>query len=172
MASFRVKATGVKEFIDEANRAIAEITSQTIMDNLGRMARDIIFRRVKSGKGVADDQDTETTQTTLLPLRPSYIKYRSKLAALGSFASARKSNLTLTGQMLDSIEVEARRNGFTLKIPESLREDGKDTNANVAKYVRDGGRPFFQLTVKEQTILFRELEKKLRAELSRKLGRR
>jgi hypothetical protein len=167
--TFKVTIKGQEKLFSDIEKALNKSLQLVVMNNLGKMARDIIYRRTKAGKGVNSDTVELPKQVTLKPLTPGYIKYRSKLAKLGSDASARRSNLTLTGQMLDAIEVEAKRNGFVLTINNNSRTDGKSTNQEVAGYASKA-RPFFALTDKEQKVLFRELETKLREELKKSLG--
>lgn len=95
--------------------------------------------------------------------------------ALGEFGTPTKSNLTFTGQMLDSITIGARDGVFTLTIPPSPRTDGK-TNKQVAEFhskqrrffnangnlVTIPKRAFFALTEGELRILTRELESIIR----------
>lgn len=169
--TFQVKAKGSREYFEKVKRALNDAVKISVMKNLGKTARELVYNRTKSGYGVNDDEDQRPDKTKLLRLSPSYIKLRSKFSdLLGPGGKPRKSNLTFTGQMLDSIEVEARRNGFTLKIPNTVRDDNAATNAWVADQVRKYGRPFFALTAAEQVVLFRILEKSLRDELKKILG--
>jgi phage gpG-like protein len=91
---------------------------------------------------------------------------------LGEFGKPEKSNLTLSGQMLDAIMMSATEDGFKLVIANTRRRGSKLTNAQVADYVQNGGtytngngkvvripaRPFFALTAGEIRIITRELE--------------
>lgn len=82
---------------------------------------------------------------------------------LGAFGRPGKSNLTLTGQMLDSMAIVADGVGFKLYIPATARVDADGnpselTNKQVAEYVSLLGRPFLALTDGEVRILSQELE--------------
>lgn len=169
---FKVKITGLDQILKDIQKALNETVKLSVMKNLGKLARQIIYKRTKSGYGVSDDHDPEPAKIRLAALSKPYIKYRSKLAKLGTEGKPGKSNLTLTGQMLDSIDVEGRRNGFSLKIKDNVRNGSTLTNRKVSEHVADNGRPFFALTAQEQVTLFREMEKTLRAELKRSLGSR
>lgn len=172
MAS-RLKVTGLKEFEKEYIRSLTTVFNRTYFLSLARRARDLIYARVKSGMGVDNDQDSAPVKIRLFPLSPKYVKIRSRLQEAGRLGRAArlgttpgKSNLTLTGQMLESIAIDDLPSGFRLTIPESDRDDGK-TNADVALYVSNAGRPFFALTDQEQLILFRQIEKDVRNALRR-----
>lgn len=168
---FRVKITGFDPIIKKVEQALSNTVRQTVMKNLGREARDLVYKRTKDGYGVSSDKDPDPIKVRLASLSPKYVKYRSKLAELGKFGRPGKSNLTLTGQLLDAIKVESRRNGFALEISKDLRKNSELSNEQVGEYVSENGRPFFALTLAEQTVLFRNLEKLLREELKRTLGR-
>lgn len=220
---------GLEKFLNKIEKLGHSLTSPKVTQRLARKCREIVWRRVKSGKGVnADNKEADATSSEkLAPLSKSYIEYRrgvsffrtlkngkvvrfgneqtgfntertgfsgkinkkggyskgarSKIRftkafrfqkpSLGEFGRPAKSNLTLTGAMLDSITLEYDDGGFRLYIPNSMRPDGK-TNAQVAKYVSNGGsytngngkkvtipaRPFFALTKGELRILTRELD--------------
>ncbi len=62
---------------------------------------------------------------------------------LSDATSPTKSNLTLTGQMLDSLTASASEGSVSIKASGS-RNDGK-TNEDVAGYAEDGGRRFLDL---------------------------
>lgn len=62
---------------------------------------------------------------------------------LSDATSPTKSNLTLTGQMLDSLTARASEGSVSIKASGS-RNDGK-TNEDVAGYAEDGGRRFLDL---------------------------
>jgi hypothetical protein len=73
----------------------------------------------------------------------------------GEFGSPRRSNLTLTGQMLNAIKYSSDGKGFKLYIDNNSREKDNNTNAQIASYVRKK-RPFFALTGGEQRILLKQ----------------
>lgn len=62
---------------------------------------------------------------------------------LSDATSPTKSNLTLTGQLLDSLTVEAGQ-GQALVTVEGIRDDGQ-SNKEVARKVQEEGRPFLDL---------------------------
>lgn len=212
----------IEQFTEALKQLGRQINNAGVNARLARKCKEIIYRRVKNGKGVtsykSDPENTE--QATLAPLSKSYIDYRKGLAiffttplgnvvrisgtkkvvsyvtrgrgrravtarqtrkvrtgnitapTLGEFGRPEKSNLTLTGQMLNDIVLSASDTGFQLRIGDKRRKGSNLTNAEVADYVQKGGsytngngkrvvipaRPFFALTAGEIRILTRELE--------------
>lgn len=165
-------------------KAIETIISRQFRMQLGTIAREIIYRRTKSGYGVASDEGAVSQQRRLLPLSKSYTDFRKGEVAfftrngkvipytpkikpkLGRFGSPSRSNLTFTGDMLESLQVELTAQGFVIAVPDTKRQDGK-TNAQVARYASQA-RPFLALTEQEVFILEREIENKLR-EVTRRI---
>lgn len=86
------------------------------------------------------------------------VRFKAKgLPVMSELTNPKKSNLTLTGQMLSAIR--GIRNGtkfiFTFA---GTRDDGK-TNSQIAQYARENGRPFFSLSKSEQNGLQRKISK-------------
>lgn len=170
----------LREIEVKLNNELRGLFNSRLMMKLGKMARDIVYKRVKSGYGVDSDKlpDGEAVRQRLAPLSESYknkrkglarfqtksgeVRFKIKAPTLGEFGTVGKSNLTLTGQMLDSIQLTLQRQGFLLSIPPTPRDDSNLTNEEVAKFVTEQGRPFFALTGAELQILIREVELELR----------
>jgi len=197
-----IRIKGLDKLQRELKRQI-DIFDSAFKQRLGKMARDLIYKRVKSGYGV-DELSNRATRSRLKPLAQSYVEQRSGRAAyftkngkvlrvpasesfkprkpkLGAFGSPGRSNLTLTGQMLEAIRYESNARGIRVFIQNSARDDGH-TNAEIADLVQSGGsytnangnkvtippRPFFVLTQDELTVLVREIERELRKKTRRK----
>jgi hypothetical protein len=187
-----------KYSIAELNRkltvATAEIVSRELSEHIAKLARDIIYKRVKSGYGVTSDstKPESTDRKKLKPLSKSYKDQRKGLVKfftskkgekhvyavsskvkgggsyrtfqppiLGPYGSPTKSNLTMTGELLESISFSFNKNGFKLFISDDERNDGKLSNKAVADYVATD-RPFFAITKSELNILRREISTKIR----------
>lgn len=155
---------------EQVEKLKATAFNQSFKFELGDYAREILYNRVKGGDGVDNDEAKLPQEKPLDKLSKSYIDFRKGLVAffttengavipykpkkaptLGAFGSPGKSNLTLSGEMLESIRVRVG-NDITLEIPNSSRSDGK-TNAQVWEYTREGGRHFFAITVGEQNLI-------------------
>ena len=139
----------------------SDIFSRRGMSSVGELAKDVIFKRTKSGFGVNNDRIISPAKVRLRPLSASYIIQRRKRGVRGAFGSAGTSNLTNTGNLLDSMVVSARVGSVTIEIPNTRRRDGK-INKDIARFVAINGRPFFALTRDEQTIVRRDIETRIR----------
>jgi hypothetical protein len=82
--------------------------------------------------------------------------------------SPKKSNLTRSGQLLDSEGVTKVGYGTVSVGPSGSRADGK-TNQEIAGYVSEGGRPFNHLSKVEIKRLQDSVKKQLRDALKRVL---
>lgn len=132
----------------------------------------------------------------LKPLSPNYIKYRRELQRgaksnaskalkksglkklanslemrkFGEFFAPTRSNLTLTGQMLDALktEIDAEAGQGTVYVDSTKRTDSDLTNAQVAQKVAEDGRPFLGLDLVGRD----RIRRMVIADLRRKLKRR
>jgi hypothetical protein len=203
------------------NQIIEIARSPKILEPLSREMRDIIWKRVKGGGGVNSETAKKPSEQRLAPLSDNYKKWRAgehiffqkrnkqnqlylvhltrgewnkiKPPRLGQYATASRSNLTLSGQMLDSITPSVTPQGTAqIVIPNTVRRpiyrNGGPpilnktnlTNAELAEIQAKGGtwhngsvnvtlppRPFFALTSGEVNIITRSYELALRKEISR-----
>jgi len=124
----------------------------------GEFAASIIVKRTRLGYGV--DKEYGQKQK-LAPLAPSYIKQRKMFAGLNPLTTPKRSNLTRTGQMLDSVQAIVRRGVIYIE-PTGTRDDGKK-NLDVAIWNHKGNarrnrppRVFMNLSQLEfnQTVRF------------------
>jgi hypothetical protein len=151
-------------------------TNTTFYKQLGDKARDIVFKRTKAGFGVNKDTVANPVRVPLKVLTSKgYIDYRRTIK-LGRFGKPGRSNLTLTGQMLDSIKVIPKRNGFEVVIPKTRRRAAgnrrrdPNTNNDILQFTRKA-RPFFALTTAEQRIITQEIRRALNKQLNITLSR-
>lgn len=145
----------------------AALQDRTLIESLAKYVRDRIYQFTKRGISLA-------TEGKLKPLSPRYVKWRRKVqrglskVKPGPFFSAARSNLTLTGQMLDALDFKAdpKRQEFTVFVQDSGRDDDL-TNAEVAKEVAKFGRPFIGLDKKGVDVVTRKILASLRRSLKR-----
>jgi hypothetical protein len=192
MAKLEIRIKNVDKLKKDLESIGPELFNNQFKLFLGRLIRDIIYKRTKAGYGVSDLKDNPGIgKQKLAPLSQSYKLqragklsfYTNKLGQvipytpkspprLGEFATANKSNLTLSGQMLKAIAFQATKQGIRVYINDNARSGSDLSNAEVAEFVQEDGttrrggirpgRPFFNLTDDELTILIREIEKELR----------
>jgi hypothetical protein len=123
-------------------------TASDVLRDLSKKVKDVTKTEAKSFDFLLDEIPMRIIRRTLLgkdidnsPLKklsPNYIKARKKIS-LGSDAKPTKSNLTLTGEMLSSIDGKRSGSLFTFFFSNSFANDK-------ARWAKDGGRPFFGLS--------------------------
>ncbi len=178
-------------------RSLGDVAADDFLKrDLAELTRSIVYKRVKTGKGVNSDSRpfALTSSVRLKPLSKNYKKYRRTgvvefeakknygnvyervtvkinvgRPALGEFASPDKSNLTLTGQLLNSMTFDIRKYGFVVFIPATKRRGETITNAQLARYVSDNGRPFMSLTSGEIRIVKSRMRKQIQKKLRKLL---
>lgn len=138
---------------------------------IAKFTIDLIVKRTRLGYGV-DRQFG--TKKKLKPLSDQYIEYRRSLSGkskpksktpkifgarsvkLSEFTNATRSNLTLTGQMLDSMTILSER-GKSISIgPQGKRNEGGPTNDQIADYQASQGRVFNRVSLLEFKQIVRE----------------
>lgn len=135
------------------------------MHALAEMSIDMIRRRTRQGFGV---RSFGGAKERLKPLSERYKEYRREnRRKLSPETSPGKSNLTFTGQMLDSMQIVSESKGIAKIGPYGQRRLGGGRNEDVAKWVEENGRPFLYLTGQES----QRLESDLAQALERRLGK-
>lgn len=128
--------------------------------------RSTIYNRIKSGFGVVSDRVALSTGRRLKPLAESTKRQRRRKGVTGDQGTPNRSNLTNTGQLLDSLRAIAKRGLIVIDIPDSKRRGGSATNKQVAGFVRDD-RPFLALTKKEAKQLDRDVTREINKVITR-----
>jgi len=153
----------VKDFEQKIKALMFELGSTARMRTYADEAAKLVKLRTRLGYGVAQP---EAERTPLKKLSPWYKKIRQRLASRGELSSQTsvgKSNLTQTGQMLDSIKTTYSTQGLAIYRPTGIRKDGLK-NVEVAGSVSRNGRPFLELSkieVKRVSVLIEEELRKL-----------
>jgi hypothetical protein len=161
MADFR-------RFEKAFEQAMREVSSPDAMRGYATVAAEMIRTRTRLGYGVPENL---AERRKLKPLSERYVERRRQLAERGELSgdtTAKRSNLTLTGQMLDSIRPLSAREGEARVGPQGGRNDGL-SNEDVGKYVTDAGRPFNFLSEVEYRRLVDVVRRRLDAAISRYL---
>lgn len=127
-----------KKLLEIGNRIITESGSNGIIQTLGDGANSLIKKRTRLGYGVSSQ---EGDKERLNPLSDSYKKQR-KLHPKSSDTTPTKSNLTRTGDMLNSLTAEVGQSSVKLTFKGKL-------NIDKAGFVTEGGRPFMNLSKAE-----------------------
>ncbi len=178
-----LKVIGLSKLRDSFERAINLALGRSFMLTLAKESRDMIYNRVKAGYGTSSTVDGKASKERLKPLSKSYIRYRegrvefrtrqgklvkftvSNPPVLGEFGSFKRSNLTLSGRMLKSIQAKTRNFGFQLIIPNTSRAGDDLSNAEIARIHDEGDRPFFHITEAELKQI--KVEKQVRTKITK-----
>ena len=133
-------------------------TSKELANKVADEAIKQIRKRTRLGYGVSNGR-----RTRLKPLSEDYKKTRRKMKGLSRDARPNKSNLTLTGDMLDNMEHKLKK-----KITSMIITLGADNalNRDKMEWVSED-RPFMGLTKAELRLLndliFEEVKKAMKA---------
>jgi hypothetical protein len=172
------------KLIDLSRQIEKILSSRDFAQRFGERARQLIWRRVKSGGGVSAEGVPNPTSTNIADVTSRYAQWRQRVINRGKFfPRGQSSNLTLTGQMLDALDWRVTNNGFQLFIKNTPRKPIELTatknikskrlsiptpltNQDVAGHAGEK-RPFLALTDREQRILITEMQDYIARELQR-----
>lgn len=139
---------------------IKQATGQAVtpaqMKKLGQFAVDIVVKRTRLGYGTPVQFGQKGK---LKVLSPNYIEARKRFNGLSPTTAPGKSNLTRTGQLLDSVQVITAKNGSVRFGPTGMRSDSKLTNLQVAAYQQAQGRTFNRVSQLEFNQVLREFRR-------------
>lgn len=122
-----------------------------VMKGIGEFAVNLIVKRTRLGYGVDRPMGSKAK---LRSLSPNYIKARKASARLSGTTSARKSNLTFSGEMLESVKVIKISRGVISIAPTGVHKGG-EKNAAIALYNARRGRTFLNISELEFRQLLR-----------------
>lgn len=153
----------IKYLKSDLTKLIEGTITRAMLQEFGEAMRDMIYRRVKAGKGLTSDKVSVggNSLTKLKELSPGYQRYRRK-KDLGPFGSARRSNLTFSGELLESIIVKITGKGVTVEIEDVGHSHFQGGMRKLADKVSKEGRPFFGLSDTEVKILDNFVRRKIR----------
>ena len=146
-------AKPISQLQAELKKFINSVITKEMKILFAQQAADTIYKRTKSGKGLTQNKVSVGSNSlkSIEPLSPGYVEYR-KTKILGPFASAKRSNLTFSGELLESIIVKVSGENVTVEIDKGMHHSGISLD-ELARRVSDKGRPFFGLADSEVKIL-------------------
>jgi hypothetical protein len=149
-----------KKVFAKLKREVGATYSKKQMTMLGEFAADMIRIRTGLGYGVAWPG---AKRSKLKELSEEYVEARKSFSELSGFTTPERSNLTRTGQMLESIIVLNATSSEVEVGPQGERYDTDiDTsNDKIAKYVAEQGRPFISVSDLEIKKLVRHFKKEI-----------
>lgn len=158
-----------EDFRKKLEKALLKVLSQTKMKSwMDETAADI-KKRTRLGSGVEKDLDSKSS---LKRLSDSYKQFRKRNphGELAESTTANKSNLTYSGQMLDSISGASKgpfQGEIFLKDRRKMLKNQKDSfgNNQLAIWNAEKGRSFLAVSDLEYKRLVQKIEKALTEEL-------
>ena len=157
-------------------KAIVNLSEQEFKESLKATPRALLQVKdfwVKRILGFTRTGKSLVTESRLKPLSSSYRKFRNSFQGFKSqFFRPNKSNLTFTGQLLDSLKGTAnvRKQRVQIK-PTGRRKDGL-TNEQLAEYVAQQGRPFLGIDEKGLKRIEQIIKRDLRRTQKKRLRTR
>lgn len=165
----------VKRDLDKVKKrlffAIKRALNRKELTEIGRLAIAMISKRTRKGYGVAK---AGGPQTNLKKLSPAYVLFRKKSRKLNTaLTSPGKSNLTFTGQLIDSLlvrEVDVEDQKVFINANRRRRKGGQ-TNEEVAEFVSRQGREFLNLSKSELFKIAKAFDNSLTTNVKRNFER-
>ena len=158
----------LSKFKKQMERVLDDVASPASMREIGTDAAERIRKRTRLGKGVEVDGGDASP---LKALSDQYKKSRKNsrgskgLGKLSQFTTPGKSNLTFTGQLLDSIRVISQ-GAASVVIGLYGGRRGGGTNKEIGGYVSED-RPFLHLSKAELEGMKRTIRQRIDAALKR-----
>lgn len=131
----------LRKFVKKVKEVYKLTVTPRNMKSIGDEIALLIRERSRKGYGV---DFNEGPQVRFQSLSEAYVARRRGYAGLSFHTSPRKSNITFTGQMLESVRTVSFSKGTAKVGPTGRRDDGR-YNSVVARYVSEV-RPFMYLS--------------------------
>ena len=156
----------VQDYINKFKSNLGKYLNASESKQVGYLIIKFIKQRSRSGKDINGQKFDG--------LSGPYKDYRQRYKKnLHETTTPKKSNITATGQMLDSMKSEGKAGQIVVNGPSGRRAkelDGKSrggNNKDVARYVTEQGREFFGLTTEEKSRLIKEVKKTILSNLKK-----
>jgi len=143
-----------KDLKKKVDKALRDVLSKNTFDDIGKMTAEQIKTRTRLGKGVPA---SEGPFQPLKPLTPATVGIRTgkkRAGKLNALTTPKKSNLTETGELLDSLKYQSSNTEVRIYI--EGQQNQKKANDQVAQ-----GRKFMNLSKTEVREIIKYLQKKI-----------
>jgi hypothetical protein len=157
---------GFDSFKKSFEQAMRELSSKENMRRLGEIAADMIRTRTRLGYGVKRPGASREKLEKLAEATKESKRRKRKRGDLSDQTTPTRSNLTDTGQLLDSLQVTDVKEGEVTIGPKGRRSDGM-TNEEVGSFVTENGRPFNNLSDVEEKRIAEEFRKQVQKSLEK-----
>jgi len=137
-------ANDITRFVKKLFGVFDRFVDDAKMRAIGVEASRLIKVRTRLGYGVSSNGKQ---RKKLKKLSDNYLIFRAKHRdELDSETSPERSNLTFTGQLLNSMKVKKAKKGSVIIGPSGKRSGERLTNDELGQHVEDAGRPFNYLS--------------------------
>jgi len=153
----------IKDVQEKIQKAYEKLTKPAYTKKFAEFVKEDVKKRVRLGYGVKANL---SPKQRLKAIEDSTIKQRKKLSQVGDlsqFTSPRRSNLTRSGQLTDSIIGLGMNREFIVEVEDS-RNDGV-TNSEIVSGQEKQGRPFLYITDLEKKRLNNLVKKAILEEI-------
>ena len=157
-------AADLRSVVNSLQKQFSRPLTKRELREVGDLSAEAIFNRTKKGLGV---KLTGGNPSRLKRLSEQYVRFRRGFRSLASDTSPSKSNLTLTGQMLASVQTTKVRQGTKGKALVLVSTKGR-ANINKAEWQADQGRIFMNLSKKELKEIKGSIEKSIKSKLRKR----
>lgn len=142
---------GIGAITKRMSATLKEVLTPARQKPIADFVLSLIIKRTRLGYGVAENFGNKYS----LPRHsPGYIEFRRRFADLSNTTAPRKSNLTLTGQLLQSTKVTKVTNGQIVISPTGNRRDGM-SNLKLANILDGKGYTYNKISQLEYAQLIR-----------------
>lgn len=141
--------------LEEMSKQITLPKNARELQVIGQLAVDLIVKRTRLGYGVKKNGGK---RFRLEPLTEGYVEQRKK-GGLSQYTGPKKSNLTRTGQMLESVKIIRLSRGVITVGPQGRRGDGKSNDDIAIWNAKRKGRSFVFISDNEYNQLRRAYRK-------------
>ena len=151
-----MKPSDLSKKMEAAQAQAVKAVQDQMKTEVEQLAKDV-RTRTRMGSGV----DASGNKSKLKSLSPAYIKQRESLKAKGKLSNVttpKKSGLTKSGSMLDSLKGTAKGSSFKVEVTGSDDEGNK--NSDKALWNAENGREFMNLSNEERTRTVQKLRQK------------
>ncbi len=148
----------MSRILNKIKTTFEQVAKGNALKATAHFAADIVVKRTRLGYGVFKHLGPKGKFMPLAPLTIKARTHKSKMGMLSGLTRPKRSNLTETGQMLDSIDAIKRGDKWYIQ-PTGRRRDGL-TNYEVAYFAHKGSRnrpprPFMNISGAEQSQIVR-----------------
>jgi hypothetical protein len=160
-------AKDISELPRDLDKLFNDLIGPKELEFIATWVRDTIYKRTKSGKGLKEVNRKigGTSNKSIDDVSEEYSKWR-KGKITGPFPkSGLKSNLTFTGELLESMRAMVRKGQAVVEIPKGRHSSGVDLQKLLDDVEIENGRPFFGLSDTEMKTLDSMIRRMIRDKL-------